>query len=224
MQVLSSGYHWPGEAHGSRVPMLRAAPSLCWSGQAAGRQVVLLVEWQHLVVQQVSRRDRRFRGVEPGMGYLAIGVDIGLPPLVDASINRRSRDRPAQRPSGCRRSTCPVNPDARLLSGFAIRLSGSRWAVSISPRASSSSFFFSSAGTWASFRMPPSSANLASSAFRRVLKPLGTLPCNALSVSGLPDHGAARWNARRTGRRKHPACAVHWRCGPDRRPGNPWQI
>ena len=45
------------------------------------RQVVFFVEWQHPVVEQVGRGDRRLGGVEFGMGHLAIGVHVGL--LVD---------------------------------------------------------------------------------------------------------------------------------------------
>jgi len=47
------------------------------------RQVVFFLEWQHPVVEQVGRRDRRLCGVEFGMGHLAIGVRIGL--LVNAA-------------------------------------------------------------------------------------------------------------------------------------------
>jgi hypothetical protein len=38
------------------------------------RQVVFVMERQHPIVQQVSRRDRRFGGVELGMCHLAIGI------------------------------------------------------------------------------------------------------------------------------------------------------
>ena len=45
------------------------------------RQVVFIVEWQHPVVEQVRRRDRRLGGGEFGIGNLVISVQVGL--LVD---------------------------------------------------------------------------------------------------------------------------------------------
>ena len=46
------------------------------------RQVVLLVERQHFIVEKVSGGDRRLRAVELGVGDLGIGIHVGL--LVDA--------------------------------------------------------------------------------------------------------------------------------------------
>lgn len=48
---------------------------------AQHRQIMLLIEWQHPVIEQIGSGDRRLGGVELGMGDLAIGVDVGL--LID---------------------------------------------------------------------------------------------------------------------------------------------
>ena len=45
------------------------------------RQVVFFVEWQHPVVEQVRRRNRRLGGGQFGIGHLAISFHVGL--LVD---------------------------------------------------------------------------------------------------------------------------------------------
>ena len=45
------------------------------------RQIVFLVEWQHVVVEQISGSDRRLGGVELGMRDLRVCVHLGL--LID---------------------------------------------------------------------------------------------------------------------------------------------
>ena len=42
------------------------------------RQVMLLIERQHSIIEEISSGDRRLGGIELGMGHFAIGVDIGL--------------------------------------------------------------------------------------------------------------------------------------------------
>jgi hypothetical protein len=110
----------------------------------------------------------------------------------------RSAGRPGRRPSMCRHKRCAVSPDSRDgPSRFRCR-----------PRPSS--FFFSRACTCASVRMPPSSATMASSAFRRALNS--------------PDRAATRSTARRAARQRPPVCATRWRCGLGHWLGSRWQI
>lgn len=109
------------------------------------RQVMFLMERQHPIIEQISRRDRRLGGVELGMRDRAIGVHIGL--LVDPPDALEGADI------------------ERVLAAQIARVGGFDLAAGLV-----SSFFFSRACTWASVRIVPSSATLASSAFRRVLK------------------------------------------------------
>ena len=96
------------------------------------RQIVLLVKWQHLVVQHVSSGDRCFGRIQPGMGNLGLGVHIGL--LVNAPNTLHGAH-----------VECILRAKVAGLSGMLTCPAGNRCAVSISPQASSSSFFFPNA-------------------------------------------------------------------------------
>src|SRR5215831_12823817 len=52
--------------------------------------IVLLKEWQHTVIEQIGRHDRRFAIVEFGKADLGVAVDEGL--LVEASNTRQIAD------------------------------------------------------------------------------------------------------------------------------------
>src|SRR5262249_36534608 len=74
------------------------------SQHAQELDIVLLEEWQHSVIEQIGRRDRRLAVVELGKADLGVGVDEG------------PAGRCVQHPSGCRHRTYPgrrSNPDAR---------------------------------------------------------------------------------------------------------------
>ena len=60
-----------------------AALAAAVSQHAQKLDIVFLEEWQHTIIEQISRRDGRLAVVELGKAYLGIGVDEGL--LVDAS-------------------------------------------------------------------------------------------------------------------------------------------
>ena len=61
-----------------RLAAIFCAP-VCQDAQHG--QVMLLIKWQHSIIEQVSPCDWRLGGLELGVGYLAIGIDIGL--LID---------------------------------------------------------------------------------------------------------------------------------------------
>jgi hypothetical protein len=48
------------------------------SQHAQQLDIVLLEEWQHRVIEQIGRRDRRFAVVELGKGDLGVGVNAGI--------------------------------------------------------------------------------------------------------------------------------------------------
>jgi hypothetical protein len=64
------------------VPLRIAAIFAATVGQHAQQfDVMALEQWQHAVVEEIGRRDRRLSIVELGTGDLGVGVDEGL--LID---------------------------------------------------------------------------------------------------------------------------------------------